>query len=234
MKKFALLCSALISTSVFASSIEFGTGEDADCEIARALAVNNALERFSEKEFEVNKKQICRERNAEGIDCQYSKEIATEVAGTLKKVLKEKVKENRHQCVVEVKVEIEKARPFFGQVKAKEVITAGKKFDFEVFTQEPLYVYVFNIHNNQISMLFPISNKGNIVDGRMELPENISFLATLPPQTNESKETLMVVFTKHKITFKRPMTKQDVYTTVASIPAYSRKIVYHNFVIQRR
>lgn len=233
--KLALLCS-LVCVNAHAYDISFGTGEDEDCNIARALAVNDALEQYASKEFDVKKQQICSERNADGLDCSFKKQIDIESAGTLKRVLSEKKKQRKDSCVVEVKIEIEKARPFFASVKAKPEYVAGRKFDFEVFTQEPLYVYIFNIHNGKdIDMLYPLEdNKFNIVDGRMEFPDTISFQATLPSGSEHSKETLMVVFTKHKLTFKRPSTKQEIYNMISSVPVYSRRIMYHNFIIKRR
>jgi anti-anti-sigma regulatory factor len=233
--KLALLCT-LMSTSAYALDVSFGTGEDVDCDVARSFAVKDALQRYAEQEFAVNKQKVCTEKNAEGVDCTYIRSIETDSVGSLKKILSEKRKQGKDTCVVEVKVEVEKARQLLGQVKAQDSYRAGEAFRFEVFTQEPLYVYVFNMYNvNSISMLYPLEdNRNNLVDGRLELPDHVAFTAALSPGVVKSKETLMTVFTRHKISFERASTRKDVFDVISSVPRYSRKIVYHNFVIERR
>ena len=63
---------------------------------------------------------------------------------------------------------------------------------------------------------------------------NTEFRTYLEPLSEYSKESIMVLFTKHRVTFKNQLTEKDIYDTIASIPVHSRKIVYHNFVIVRR
>lgn len=232
---FALLC-ALMSTNALALDVSFGTGEDTDCDVARAFAVKDALQRYAEQEFAVNKRNICTEKNAQGVDCTYVRSIETDSVGSLKKILTEKRKQGKDTCVVEVKVEVEKARQLLGEVKVKDSFSAGSMFNFEVFTQEPLYVYVFNKHGaNGISMLYPLEdNRNNLVDGRLDIPDHVAFTAALRPGVAKSKETLMIVFTRHKISFARSSSRKEVFEVISSVPRYSRRIVYHNFVIERR
>lgn len=232
---FAILC-ALISTRALALDVSFGTGEDSDCDVARAFAVKDALQSYAEQEFTVNKREVCTEKNAEGVDCTYVRSIEANSVGSLKKILTEKRKQGKDICVVEVKIEVEKAKQLLGEVKAKDSFGAGDAFIFEVFTQEPLYVYVFNKHGaNDISMLYPLEdNRNNLVDGRLDIPEQVVFAAVLKPGVTESQETLMTVFTRHKISFARASTRKEVFEVISGVPRYSRKTVYHNFVIERR
>lgn len=231
MKTLAILCLA-VCTNVYAD-VSFGTGEDRDCNIARASAISDALENYAVKEFEVKKQYVCKERNAEGIECQYIKKTEIESAGTLRKVLNETVKDKRDSCVVEVKIEVEQGRQLAGDIlNAQEIALDGKLYRFDVITKEPLYVYLFSVYGDKMHLMYPYDGiKSNLIDGRLTLPRG--WHAVVPDGINESKETLMAVFTKHKITFRSSMTRDEIYRQISSVPIYSRRVVYHNFVIRR-
>lgn len=230
MKKFVILC-LVACTNVYAD-VSFGTGEDKDCNIAKASAVSDALERYAEKEFEVKKQYVCKERNAEGIECQYIKKTEVESAGTLKKILSETIKDRRDSCIVEVKIEVEQGRQLAGDIlNAQETALDGKLYRFDVITKEPLYVYLFSVYGDKMHLMYPYDGKSNLVDGKLTLPRG--WQAVVPDGVSESKETLMAVFTKHKITFRSSMTRDEIYRQISSVPIYSRRVVYHNFVIRR-
>ena len=230
-----LLVALLISGSAYASDVEFGTGEHNDCNIAKAYAVNNALERYAGKEFEVIKRHTCRETNSTGVSCDFIKRTEIETVGVLKKVVSQKVKNNRHTCVVEVKIEVEKARPLAGDiVNAKEIAVDGTRYNFDIVTKEPLYVYLFNAYDNKIKLMYPYENRSNLLHGKLALPDGIWWQADLPKGIDESNETLMAVFSKEKISFGNNMDKDEIYRQIASMPMYSRRVVYQNFVIKRR
>lgn len=236
MKIAIFLALVLLYGTTQASEISFGSGESKDCSLARALAIKNALDNYSEQEFDLTKNQTCKETNTQGIDCTFSKQLNTEIAGTLKRVISEKEKHIKDVCVVEVKVEIESARVYFGDVTGDSKVYAGDKLNFKITTFERLYVYVFNIYNkSEIVLLFPkTNNHGNLINGLMKFPSNLEFRTHLYSHTEFSKESLMVLFTKHKLTFKNQLTTKDIYDTIAAIPVHSRHLVYHNFDIVRR
>jgi hypothetical protein len=235
--KLAVVFSLLFLFNIsHASEISFGSGEAKDCSLARALAIKDALDNYSEHEFDLTKNQTCKEMNTQGITCTFTKQLYTEVAGTLKRVVSEREKQKKDVCVVEVKVEIESARVYFGDVTGDSKVYAGDKLNFKITTFERLYVYVFNIYNrSEIELLFPKTNDHkNLVNGTMKFPSNLEFRTHLNFDTEFSKESLMVLLTKHKITFKNQLTAKDIYDTIATIPVHSRHLVYHNFDIVRR
>jgi hypothetical protein len=234
VKKFAILW-LLVCVNAYAD-VSFGTGESEDCNIAKALAVNDAIERYAEKEFEVKKQHICRERNAEGIECEYVKKTEVESAGTLKKVLSEKVKQKKDICVVEVKIELDPSRPLAGDIlNASNFAYNGQRYPFDLITKEPLYVYLFSVYGEQMHMMYPYDGiKSNLIDGKLALPDGIWWQADIMSDAAESKDTLMAVFTKYKITFRSSMTRDEIYRQIASVPINARRVVYHNFVIKRR
>jgi len=230
-----LLVALLFSSNAYALDVSFGTGEDKDCNIAKAFAINNALEYYAEKEFEVKKRHTCREVNSDGVVCEFIKRTEVESNGVLKKVLNEKVKRNRNTCIVEVKIEIEQSRILRGDiVNAKEIAIDGERYNFDVVTKEPLYVYLFNAYENKIKLMYPYDNSSNLLHGTLRLPDNNWWQADLPKGMNQSEETVMAVFSKEKISFGKTMDKDEIYRQIASMPMYTRRVVYHNFVIKRR
>jgi hypothetical protein len=236
MKLAATIVLLILHGTTLASEISFGSGEAKDCSLARALAIKDALNSYSEQEFDLTKTQTCKETNTQGIECTFSKQLSTDVAGTLKRVISEKEKHKKDICVVEVKIEIESARVYFGDVSGDSKVFAGDILNFKITAFEQLYVYIFNIYNRtEIVLLYPTaSNHVNVINGPMKFPSNIEFRTHLNYDTETSKESLLVLFTKHKITFKNQLTSKDIYDTIANIPVHSRHIVYHNFDIVRR
>ena len=67
MKLAIFLALILLYGTTLASEISFGTGEDKDCSLARALAIKDAVDNYSEQEFDLTKNQTCKETNIEGI-----------------------------------------------------------------------------------------------------------------------------------------------------------------------
>jgi len=238
VKKFAILWLLLCANAY--ADVSFGTGEAPDCDIAKAYAVSDAIERYAEKEFEVKKQHICRERNAEGIDCEYVKKTEVESAGTLKKVITEKIKPKKSKfvdtCVVEVKVEIEPSRQLAGDIEnASNFAVNGQRYKFDVITKEPLYVYLFSVYGDKMHQMYPYDGiKTNLIDGKLVLPNGIWWNADIMSNDPESKDTLMAIFSKVKITFRSSMTRDEIYRQISSVPINARRVVYHNFVIKRR
>lgn len=231
MKLFFFLSFVLLAGSALGSEISYGRGESHNCSLARSLAIKNAIENFSEHEVEVSQKQTCREANNQ-INCSFVKDLKTKAGGTLKKVLEEKTVLDKQSCVVNVKVEIERAKVFAADVKARDFYYAGDKLTFDLSTKEPLYVYIFNIFNfDEVNVLF--ESKEPII-GKLKLPSNKEIVTYLNGTNNVSEEYLVFLFTKHKVTFPKELSKKQVESIIDSVPLYSKKVVFHNFKIIRR
>jgi hypothetical protein len=76
--------------------------------------------------------------------------------------------------------------------------------------------------------------KTNLIDGKLVLPNGIWWNADIMSNAPESKDTLMAIFSKVKITFRSSMTRDEIYRQISSVPINARRVVYHNFVIKRR
>ena len=233
--KTLLKCLILIPSLAFAD-VSFGTGEDKNCEIARAMAIRDALEAHSGVEFDYTKKESCTERNT-NIDCTFKKDFDTNSSGTLKKVLKEDVKQKKDVCVVEVKVEIEPTKTLFVNLELKDKYMEGESLEFKVYAGEPVYLYVFNI-NKKVEMVFPNSQVdflSNLIDTEFVFPGTDRATYMLYSESgNTVKGQLVFLFTKHKMFDRREWTKSALEDIIRSMPAYSRKVVYNDIIIQRR
>jgi hypothetical protein len=139
-------------------------------------------------------------------------------------------------CVVEVKVLLEQSRQLAGDIEnASNFAYNGHKYPFDVITREPLYVYLFSVYDDKMHMMYPYDGiKSNLLHGKLTLPDGIWWQADIMSDAAESKDTLMAVFTKVKITFGSSMTRDEIYRQISSVPINARRVVYHNFVIKRR
>jgi hypothetical protein len=233
--KTLLKCLILIPSLAFAD-VSFGTGEDKNCEIARAMAVRDALEAHSGIEFDYIKKESCTERNTK-IDCTFKKDFDTNSSGTLKKVLKEDVKQKKDVCVVEVKVEIEPTKTLFVNLELKDKYMEGEALEFKVYAGEPVYLYVFNV-GKKVELIFPTSQVdflSNLIDTEFVFPGSDRATYMLYSESgNTVKGQLVFLFTKHKMFDRRVWTKTELDDIIRSMPAFSRKVVYNDIIIQRR
>lgn len=226
---------ALIPSLAFAD-VSFGTGEDKNCEIARAMAIRDALEAHAGVEFDYIKKESCTEKKT-NIDCTFKKDFDTNSSGTLKKILKEDVKRKKDLCVVEIKVEIEPTKSLFVNVDVKDKYYEGDPLEFKVYAGEPVYLYVFNI-DKKVELIFPNSQVdflSNLIDTEFVFPgtDRASYVL-FSESGNTIKGQLVFLFTKHKMFDRRGWTKSDLEDIIRSMPAFSRKVVYSDIIIQRR
>ena len=234
--KLALFLALIILWGTTLASTSKGEGVDESCDVAKALAINNALEQFSAREFEVRKRHVCKDI-VDDITCFYQKEITSEVAGTFKQMVSQKFTKEDDLCFAKVVIEVEKSKLLDVEVLGKELYKAGDIFELTVRTKEPLYVYVYNDSSEGLQKLFPhLDNNHEIVSGskRLEDHKHIRYTVYVPNPYEESKETIIVVFSKVKLTFKNRLSKSEFYDTIKAVPAFSRRVLYHSVVINRR
>lgn len=234
--KLALAIALVILWGTTQAATSIGSAYDERCDLAKSLAIKDALEKYSMREFEASQKHLCKEIKDE-INCMFQRELSTEVAGTFKKVLNEKVKKEDGLCKVNVKIEVDKIRSLKVDVSGKSKYLSGELLELTVQTKEPLYVYIYNDHASGIQRLYPhVDNKHEMVLGtfRLEDHNRIRYQLYVSSPYEVSEETLIVVFSKVKLTFRNRLSKLEFYEIIKSTPAYSRRVMYHNFVINRR
>ena len=242
MKKFILL--GLFAISAQASDISFGSGEskfsdlkhkrDA-CTIAENNAVNDALIKFAGREFTVNDEMFCVDTKQHAY-CNYIKEIDLSTSGTVRSVLDRIQRTEKDVCLVEVKVEIERARQYEATVDTKRIYKPGEKIKVDVRVKEPLYLNIFNLHKKGVDLLFPNDyNKNTLIDDRFVFPgKDINVIASLDSSEDLSNETLLFLFTKRRQEFvSGDVTKETLKEILKSIPTFEKKLITHNFIIKR-
>lgn len=212
-----------------------GTAYDKDCQVARSFAVKNALENFTMQEFEAAQKQTCKEQKNK-IDCSYERELSSEVAGTLKRIIREQSSTKDGLCYVKVLVEIEKTKTFNVDVSGKQRYLSGEELQVSFKTLEPLYVYVFNDHYTEFQKLYPLENDHHLLNGTFHLNsfKQARFQVYVKHPDQKSNDSLVVIFSKLKLSFKNDLTKTEFEDIIKSVPPYSRKVVYYHYVINRR
>lgn len=221
--------------SLCLADVSFGTGEGKNCELARAMAIRDALESYSGVEFDYIKKESCSESKS-NIDCTFKKEFDTNSSGTLKRVLSQQVKQNKDQCVVEIKIEIEPTKSLFVNLDINERFFDGDPLTFKVYSGEPVYLYVFNV-GKKVELIFP--NKqlevSNLIEQEFVFPGTDRAQYIMYSDTgNTTKEQFVFLFTKHKLFDSKQWTISSLEEIIRSIPTFSKKVVSYDIFIQRR
>jgi len=216
-----------------------GMGESSNCEIARNIAIKNALEKFAGQEFTHQSKQTCKEKNLE-INCSFEKILDVDTAGTLKRIVDEKVFRG-DICTVSVTIEADRSKILEVSVIGKTNYQSGDALEFLIETKEPLYLYVFNMHDlwvnfKKVDLIFPregVSN--NLINGKFVFPGSNTFkLITYVANGQYSKEQLIFLFTKHKLYDSKEWTVSELESIIKSMPTFSRRVVQQDILIERR
>lgn len=237
MKNF-LIFYLLLPTISFAA-IEVGSARDLNCEVARSFAIKNALEKYAGQVFDYTKRESCKEKNND-ISCTFEKSLDIDTAGTLKRIVEEKVTKDK-ECTVFVKIEIEKTRLYNVEVKGKQKYLSGEPIEYIFETKEPLYLYVFNVYRagmdyEKATLMYPTDRlNNNLIDGKFVFPgtDKVKF-TTYVAYGDVSKEKLIFLFTKHKLYDKKEWTNYEIDGIIKSIPTFSRRVVSHDIIIERR
>ena len=231
-----LLPALLLIPSLCFADISFGTGEAKDCELAKALAVRDALESYAGAEFDYTKKQSCIEKNDKQ-DCSFQKDMDVDTGGTLKRIISENVKKQKDGCIVETKIEVEISRSLYVTFDGDSIFEDGEPLKFRVFAGEPVYFYLF-VNGKKPELIFPSEEVGltnNLIDGEFVFPGKKGVNYVLFSESGDSsKEQYVLLFSKQKLFDKRKWSNYKLSDIIKSIPTFSRKVIYYDVQIQRR
>ena len=217
------------------SEISQGKGSANNCDVARAEAVNSAIEFSSGTDYEILKKQNCSEKTA-SINCTFQKDLESRTSGTLKKIIEEKVQYENGLCHVEVIIDIDPTRPLFVALNIKDKYYEGEPLTFRIFTGEPVYLYLF-IGGKHVDLIFPYDQVyiSNLIEDELIFPGSYdSQYIFFTAGSSLEVEHLVFLFTKHKVYDKQNWTRASLEKFLDSIPINSRKIIRHDVEIRRR
>lgn len=242
--KFLVLLFLLVSYDAHSIQLAFGMGEHsfdnnrqrlAACTIAENKALQDALVKFADRQFTLTQQTKCVD-SKEHAYCDYIKEIDASTSGTIRSVVDRIKRYSGNTCLVEIKAEIEPARELLASVKTTRLYQPGESIDVEISVGEPLYLYIFNLHQQGVDIMFPNQYTNNsLIDDRFVYPgQGVKVEAVLPSGQEVSNETLLFLFTKRRQDFTPDfVTKDSLQTILKSIPVNEKKLVQQHIVIQR-
>lgn len=244
LSKKILVIASLVPLTSFAGVIT-GTGAQElslkenislACSVAESKAINSALEKYSSKNFIVNKKNYCYDVKNYAY-CNYYVEKNIYTSGTIKKILYKKETIGNGVCRVDLKLLVEESKYLDVNVSGKSIYFVGEPLDFTVQANEDLFLYVFNIHKKGIALLFPYSySDNNLVNSEFIFPGNgKKYVNFLYDGVKQDEEIILFLFTKHYIEFDRnTLTKNTLYEIINSIPVHSKRTFTNQIFIKRK
>jgi hypothetical protein len=238
MKKLLLL-SALIPSIAYSSSVGYGeyrfgpeTPENLACEIAEERARQDAIMQFVGEQIEYSISKNC-----VNDDCDFQREVFSELKGIITKVIKHERKiideQQSKNCVVLLEANVKEIenKISFG-VETKQTFKDGENVSFSFVSNQTGKVYVFNFYDNFYRMVdYIFIDKENT---EFKLPKNNQkVVAFLPKDVVQSKELLVFVFTAEPVELKTRYTANEFKSVLSSIDSTKKQLVYRNVTIVR-
>lgn len=231
---FPTLVSAQIVTGTGQALVKHHGNITNTCAVAETRALKNALLDKMGTEFEATKSNYCYELK-ENIYCNHYRDLTHNVSGTIKRVLDKRESIWNGVCVVTVKAEVEKSKPLGARVSGKNIYHVGDKMWYDVEVNEQFYLYVFNVYDGKVDLIFPLNyNNDNLIDKDYVFPGNgMKYIAYIASGESISEETVLFLFTKHEILFNTTMLTEEVLNDIITeIPVHSRRLVKFNILIK--
>lgn len=204
------------------------------CAAAETKAIKNALLENSGIEFEATKKNYCYDVK-DYIYCNHYRDLTHNISGTIKKIVEKKESIWNGICTVNVKAEIERSRPLGAKVSGKNIYRVGDRMSYDVNVDEPFYLYVFNVYDKKVDLIFPLNyNNDNLIDKDYVFPGNgMKYIAYVASGKNVSEEKVIFLFTKHEIYLNvNLLTEEMLDNIISEIPIHSRRVVKFNVLIK--
>ena len=240
---FPLILGISTSLSAEAVSVSYGMGEATShnrihaCVMAENKALKDALINFSERQFTATNQTVCEDSESHAY-CNYIREIDSSTSGTIRQVLDRIRRTKDTTCFIEVKVEIEPAIQLPAEVSSERFYKEGDSISVDVDVNAPLYLHVFNLHENGVDTLFPNDyTSDTLIDDRFNFPpKGVRMIASTNGEA-ESRETLLFLFTKRRQSIDTHFlrtNKDALKDLLESIPVNEKKLITHNIVIRSK
>jgi len=243
MKKTALIA-LLLASPAGAYETMWGMGEKSfdsihnrieACTIAENLAMKDALIKYSERNFTVENQTVCYDTHNAAY-CDYIREVNSNTAGSVTHVIDRDRHIEDDTCFVKLQVAIEPHAQLPVEVDLQKVYYPGENISVNVDTKQPVYLYIFNVHSAGVDTLFPNQYTTNsLIDDKFVYPgTGVTVKATLP-QGNQSKETLLFLFTKQRQSFdSAQMDEASLQELLKSVPSTEKRLIQKHILIKRR
>ncbi len=227
----------ILSAPANAIEISYGMGEaTADnrlmaCTLAENRALSDSLVNYA-SQFQFTNQSVCKDTQ-DNAYCEYIKEIDSSTAGTIRSVVDRIKRRDGNTCFVEVKVEIEKAIQLPASVDSKRIYFEGDSIEVDIDVGQPLYLYIFNFHDQGVDVLFPNRyNTETLIDDRFKFPDEDLRVIASSNGKQRSDETLLFLFTKQRQDIGLKTNKDSLKRLLESIPVNEKRLISQNIVIR--
>ena len=202
------------------------------CSLAENKALSNALVNYSKNQFSSTNQTVCYDTK-ENAYCDFIKEIDASTAGTIHSIVDRQKKVSGNTCFVEVQVTVKEAIQLPVTVDSKRIYKEGEDLDIKINPSIPLYLHIFNIHENGVALIFPNDyNNETLIDDRFDFPGPDVRITATTGGLSESKESLLFVFTKRRQTIESGLSHTQFRELLESIPVNEKRLIQHNIVIR--
>jgi len=205
------------------------------CTVAENLAMKDALIKYSQRSFTVDNQTVCYDTQDQAY-CDYISEVDSTTSGSVKHVIDRERHIENNTCFVKLQVAITPHEQLPVEVDVQKIYAPGQSISVAVDTKRPLYLYIFNVHPKGVDTLFPNQYTTNsLIDDKFKYPgEGVAVKASLPTG-NESKETLLFLFTEQRQSFDIANIDQaGLKALLGSIPSTEKRLIQKHILIKRR
>ena len=226
---------------------EVGVGEyfidaknpkDAACAIAENLAIRDALRIRNGETVESTEMQICSVKNDKE-KCKANRVTDTVVSGTIDEVLNRSVRVEDNKCTVEVNVTFKTPKFLNVDVSGDGVFRNFQNISFNVQVAQPTYLYVFNIDNNSVKLVYPFKYGEHVKLEKSGVwpksyTDKFSLVALLSSGVERLDEKLVFLFSQHPIHITTDDFQFNQFESfLSSIPIESKRVLKRNIVITK-
>jgi len=220
----------------------FGMGEATSnnrlhaCVLAENRALENSLINYSQRQFQFTNQTFCTDTSTNSY-CSFIKEVDASTSGTIRSVVERVKRRDNNTCFVEVKVVIEPAVQLPVDVQVSRIYSEGDPIDVKINVDQPLYLYIFNLFPEGVRVLFPNPYaRETLIDNRFVFPDKNYQLLANSNGKQESKETLVFLFTKRRQNIDRKFIETGgslpLKELLQSIPVNEKRLIVKNIVIR--
>jgi hypothetical protein len=208
------------------------------CDIAENLAIKNALRIRNGETFESSEVQVCALRKDKE-KCEFNRVSDAVVSGTIDEIITRDVKVENGVCKVEVDVTFKQSKFINADVSGNRVFRKFEDITFNIKVAQPTYLYVFNIDNNSVKLVFPFKYGEHIkVDKSGVWPKSysdkFSLIALMNSGVDRLDEKMVFLFSQHPIHITTDDFQLNQFESfLSSIPIESKRVFKRNIVITK-
>jgi hypothetical protein len=233
---FPLFAHAEVGRGVY--FIDAKNPKEVACDIAENLAIRDALRIKNGETVESSEVQICALRKDKE-KCEFNRVSDAVVSGTIDEIITRDVKVENGVCKVEVDVTFKQPKFLNVDVTGNNVFRKFQDITFDVKVAQPTYLYVFNIDNNSVKLVYPFKYGEHVKLEKSGVwpksyTDKFSLVALLSSGVERLDEKLVFLFSQHPIHITTDDFQLNQFESfLSSIPIESKRVLKRNIVITK-